>query len=148
MQSSVAKISHTQHRLSPQIALFFATLLAVSLAAPQGSYYSTPIPIVRSVGGGPNSDGSYAWEYETGNGIRAEEQGQFQPGQIEEQGTASVRGSYSYTAPDGTPISLNYVADENGFQPQGAHLPKVPAIPEGIARGLEWIANHPEQDNL
>lgn len=28
-----------------------------------------------------------------------------------------VVGGYSYTAPDGTIISVKYVADENGFHP-------------------------------
>lgn len=32
-----------------------------------------------------------------------------------------------------------------GFQPQGDHLPVAPAIPEAIARALEWIAAHPPQ---
>lgn len=30
-----------------------------------------------------------------------------------------AQGSYSYTAPDGTVINLNYIADdENGFKPE------------------------------
>lgn len=59
-------------------------------------------------------DGQYHYEYETGNGIAAKESG---------QAAHSVQGSYSYTAPDGTPVQMTYVADENGFQPQGSHLP-------------------------
>ena len=43
----------------------------------------------------------------------------------EESGTVS-RGSYSYTSADGAVISVNWVADENGFEPSGAHLPVVP----------------------
>ena len=37
-----------------------------------------------------------------------------------------VRGTISWTAPDGVVYTLNYVADENGFRPEGEHLPKVP----------------------
>lgn len=49
----------------------------------------------------------------------------------------SASGSFSYTAPDGQQIQLTYTADENGFVPQGAHLPTPPPIPEEILRSLE-----------
>lgn len=49
------------------------------------------------------------------NGIKAEEQGE-----VKNKGTdneiQSVRGSYSYTGPDGVLYTVTYIADENGFQ--------------------------------
>ncbi|XP_022909082.1 endocuticle structural glycoprotein SgAbd-4-like [Onthophagus taurus] len=93
-----------------------------------------------------NPDGSYQWSYETENGISANEQGQLKNVGGKEPGI-DAQGGFQYTAPDGTPIQLTYRADENGFQPQGAHLPVPPPIPEAIARALEWIAAHPEPEN-
>lgn len=57
-----------------------------------------------------------------------------------------AQGSYQYVAPDGTPIAVQYVANENGFQPQGEHIPTAPPIPEAILRALDWIAAHPPAD--
>lgn len=84
-------------------------------------------------------DGSYKFSYETGNGIKAEEQGELKNKGSENE-IQSVMGSYSYTAPDGQLITVNYVADENGFQPQGDHLPTPPPIPEAIRKALEATA--------
>merc|ERR1711946_80442 len=48
----------------------------------------------------------------------------------EEVGSVS-RGSYSYEL-EGVTYTVNWVADENGFQPTGAHLPVAPAMPEHV----------------
>lgn len=62
--------------------------------------------------------------YETTNGIRADQQGFLKnPGtQLEAQ---VMQGSYSYTGPDGLVYTITYIADENGFQASGAHIPTV-----------------------
>lgn len=82
-----------------------------------------------------NGDGTYRFSYETENGIKAQEQGEIKNKGSENE-IASVSGSYSYTAPDGQVITITYIADENGFQPQGDHLPTPPPIPEAIAKAL------------
>lgn len=48
----------------------------------------------------------------------AEEQGYLKNPGKENEEAQFAQGQFSYTAPDGTRISLTYVADENGFQPQ------------------------------
>ena len=53
----------------------------------------------------------------------------------EEPGSVS-KGSYSYTAPDGTLITVTWIADENGFQATGDHLPTPPPTPEHVVKLL------------
>ncbi|XP_057666408.1 endocuticle structural glycoprotein ABD-4-like [Diorhabda carinulata] len=98
--------------------------------------------IVSQTQEGPNPDGSYAWSYDTDNGISARETGRPKSADILE-----AQGEFKFTALDGTPIQLIYVADENGFQAQGAHLPTPPPIPDAILRSLEYNAQHPEEDD-
>lgn len=81
--------------------------------------------------------------FETGNGIIAEESGFLKNAGNPETEAQVVQGSSSYTSPEGHQIRLTYVADENGFQPQGAHLPTSPPIPAAIQRALEYLATLP-----
>ncbi|XP_055378256.1 pupal cuticle protein-like [Condylostylus longicornis] len=76
-------------------------------------------------------DGSYGWEYETGNGISASENG---------KGGEFAKGVFEWTSPEGEHVSIQYTADENGYQPSGSH---VPAVPDYIVRALEYIKAHP-----
>ncbi|KAH8355356.1 hypothetical protein KR093_011538, partial [Drosophila rubida] len=55
----------------------------------------------------------------------------------------NIHGNYGWISPEGEHIQITYVADENGYQPSGAHLPTPPPIPVEIQRALEWIAAHP-----
>ena len=61
--------------------------------------------------------------YETSDGTSAQEQGQLQNAGSENE-AISVRGQFSFVGLDGQTYTVTYVADENGFQPQGAHIPK------------------------
>ncbi|XP_066261653.1 pupal cuticle protein 20-like [Euwallacea similis] len=85
-----------------------------------------------------NNDGSgnYQWSYETSNGIKAEETGELKNAGSESEAQSAI-GSFSYTAPDGTEIKIEYTADENGFVPKGDHLPTAPPIPPEILKSLE-----------
>lgn len=59
---------------------------------------------------------------ETSDGFKKEEQGE-----IKNQGTAeeslAVTGKYSYVGDDGKTYEVKYTADENGYQPEGEHIP-------------------------
>ncbi|CAG9785090.1 unnamed protein product [Diatraea saccharalis] len=60
----------------------------------------------------------YHYAYETENGINAEEAGAVGSG-----GT-KARGFYEYIGDNGLKYRVDYTADENGFRPNGAHLPQ------------------------
>jgi hypothetical protein len=84
--------------------------------------------------------------YETENGIAAQEEGSIKNrGQQDE--AAVVQGVFSYTSPEGFPIKVTYIADENGFRAEGEHLPTAPPIPVAILRSLEYNKAHPEEDD-
>ncbi|XP_045446479.1 endocuticle structural glycoprotein SgAbd-2-like [Melitaea cinxia] len=127
-----------------------SVLVAMTYAAPQFQYQQQPqyplqvIPIIRQ-SQEINPDGSYQFSYETGNGITAQEQGYLKNAGIKDAEAQVAQGSFSYTSPEGVPISLTYVADENGFRAEGAHLPTPPPIPEAILRSLQTIASQPQQ---
>lgn len=60
--------------------------------------------------------------YEQSDNQVREEVGEFaNPGT--EQEYIIVRGYYAYPGEDGNEIRVAYTADENGFHPQGEHLP-------------------------
>ncbi|XP_069361657.1 uncharacterized protein [Maniola hyperantus] len=77
-----------------------------------------------------NEGDAYAYAYETENGIWAEENGVATNG-------VNAKGAFFYIGDDGVQYSMSYTADENGFVPQGDHIP---GIPEEILRALEQNA--------
>ncbi|CAK1584187.1 unnamed protein product [Parnassius mnemosyne] len=81
-----------------------------------------------------NNDGeTFSYAFETENGINAEENGVATNG-------VEAQGSYSYTGDDGQVYSVRYTAGQNGFVPEGDHLPTPPPIPEEILLALEQNA--------
>lgn len=77
--------------------------------------------------------------YDTENKISQNEAGQLKNAGSENE-AEEVHGSYTYTSPEGQTITVNYIANEYGFQPSGDHLPTSPPIPEAILKSLEQIA--------
>ncbi|KAJ8729985.1 hypothetical protein PYW07_017023 [Mythimna separata] len=106
-----------------------------------GAYGGAQIPILRYENVN-NGDGTYRYNYETGNGISAHESGA--PRAPGPEGLAvTAEGGFSYRAPDGQQVSLTYTADENGFHPVGSHIPTPPPIPAAILRSIEFNRQHP-----
>ncbi|XP_037046382.1 endocuticle structural glycoprotein SgAbd-2-like [Bradysia coprophila] len=93
-----------------------------------------------------NHDGSYQFSYTSGDGSQQQARGFVKNLGQKDLEAQVVQGSYSYTSPDGTPITVTYIADENGFRADGAHLPTPPPIPDAIARSLAYIKSvQPQQ---
>lgn len=111
-----------------QVSFLLVAICSSALSQPGNDL----IPIVRQFFD-IHPDGTYSYAYETGNKIYGEEQGF-----LKDPETQVKQGQYQYTSPDGTVVKLVYTADENGFQPQGEHLPTPPPIPPAIQRLLDY----------
>lgn len=65
---------------------------------------------------------SYNFGYETSDGIKREESAVVNNfgSDVEE---LVVRGTISWISPEGETINFNYVADKDGYRPEGTHIP-------------------------
>ncbi|XP_043239201.1 larval cuticle protein 65Ag1-like [Amphibalanus amphitrite] len=68
-----------------------------------------------------NPDGSFSYSYEQTDGQAVDVRGEQR--QIGEEFGTVMRGSYSFVGDDGVTYTVTWVADENGFQAEGDHLP-------------------------
>ncbi|XP_075161274.1 cuticular protein 78Ca isoform X2 [Haematobia irritans] len=80
-----------------------------------------------------NKDGDYKYDFQTSNGITMKGAG---------NAHGSV-GAIQYVSPEGLPITWTFVADSNGYHPEGDHIPM---RPEYIDRALQYIRTHPAID--
>ncbi|KAJ2946977.1 hypothetical protein O0L34_g16323 [Tuta absoluta] len=128
--------------------LFIFVVVALAVSAPQKPGGDQVVAILKQ-DFDQQPDGSYRYSYEAENGIKAEETGTLKKASGPDATDVIVaQGGFSYTAPDGTQINLNYIADdENGFRPEGAHLPTPPPIPPAIQKALDYLATLPPPRN-
>ncbi|XP_011253423.1 endocuticle structural glycoprotein SgAbd-3 [Camponotus floridanus] len=83
----------------------------------------------------------YNYTYNADTGIQAQESGHLN-NMGTNQEALEVRGSYSYTDKEGNTFQVSYIANENGFQPKGAHLPTIPPL---IKTALQYISKEEER---
>ncbi|KAF5298364.1 hypothetical protein FQR65_LT01142 [Abscondita terminalis] len=136
------------------LIVIFGTALAITVhqyaelhqQAPVLHHHSTPIPILKLEH--EQSKEGYKFSYQTGNGIHAQEHGYIKNYGDKKHETLVQHGSVTYHDEHGHPITLTYVADEHGFQPQGAHLPTPPPVPLEHQQHSEGAEQHiPVQEN-
>ncbi|KMR04590.1 larval cuticle protein lcp-17 [Lasius niger] len=77
-----------------------------------------------------------SYNYNTDIGIQVQEYGHLNNVGTKQE-ALEVRGSYNYTDNDGNTFQISYIANENGFQPKGTHLPTVPPL---IKKALQYSA--------
>ncbi|GJQ70338.1 hypothetical protein Trydic_g22772 [Trypoxylus dichotomus] len=104
-----------------KVVFVFAAIVALAVAAPQTA--DKDAVVVKSTFDNIGTDG-FEYSYETSNGIAAQEQGTLNNVGTEQESLA-VQGQFRYIGPDGVTYTVTYTADENGFKPQGEHIPSV-----------------------
>jgi len=99
-----------------KVALVFALFFVAVCARPQQD-----IQIVQAENDN-DGDGNYKFTYALSDGTNREESGSLkQVGEVQAQ---TQQGVVSWTSPEGQVITLRWKADENGYQPEGDHLPR------------------------
>ncbi|XP_026729271.1 larval cuticle protein 1-like isoform X1 [Trichoplusia ni] len=117
-------ISHELIKMK-SIILVALALVAVAAASPVDN---PPAAIVRSEFN-QNPQGSYNFGFETSDGTNREETGVVKEAFDEDNkphNVVVVRGSYRYINPEGQEEVIRYIADEEGFHPEGPSIPVAP----------------------
>ncbi|XP_076181736.1 flexible cuticle protein 12-like [Ptiloglossa arizonensis] len=100
----------------------FVFVVAVVYAAPPGLPQDAVV-LVKETPSDNIGVGGYNYAYELSNG-----QAHHETAEVINQGTENqalaVRGSFTWVDPStNLRYTVNYVADENGFHPEGEHIP-------------------------
>ncbi|XP_050310050.1 uncharacterized protein LOC126746006 isoform X2 [Anthonomus grandis grandis] len=116
-----------------KIFIALTCICGYSLAAEEGAAKTLQYEFKR------DGDAQYKFSFETSNGIKRDETGDEIPSIHDETNKAAlVKGSFTYPGADGKIYTVNYVADEAGFHPEGDHLKIPPFTP--------WIPGQPIDD--
>nr|XP_053653143.1 cuticle protein AM1199-like [Cherax quadricarinatus] len=92
-----------------------------------------PVEIISDLREGPDAEGKYSFNFESGDGTIRKEQGAPQG----ESGAVATQGEWSFTFPDGTPGQFSFVADGEGFKVQSDLLPQAPPLPPHAVAQIE-----------
>ncbi|KAI4481382.1 PREDICTED: endocuticle structural protein SgAbd-6-like [Polistes canadensis] len=105
------------------IIAFFAVLaVALALPAPQ-NVHKDEVVLVKETPSDNIGLGGYNYGYELSNGQHHQESAELKNAGSEDEALV-VRGTFSWVDPvTNQRFDVSYVADENGFHPQGEHLP-------------------------
>ena len=100
-----------------------AALVAVAVAAPQYQKQNQNVVVVKELLHDNIGLENYKYSYQLSDGQEKEENGEIHNFGTENE-SLHVKGSFTWVDPEtNQQYNVNYVADENGFQPQGAHIP-------------------------
>ncbi|XP_037044866.1 endocuticle structural protein SgAbd-6-like [Bradysia coprophila] len=100
-----------------KLIIVFVAVIALAVAAPADSDITVLKQSVDHV-----DPTGYKFEYEQSDGVSRSEEAIVKNVGTEQE-ALEVRGTITWTAPDGQVFTLNFVSDENGYRPEGAHLP-------------------------
>ncbi|KAM0734287.1 Flexible cuticle protein 12 [Formica fusca] len=112
-----------------KLIIVFAAVVAVALARSppvfNAEFDNSQTVLVKETPSNNIGIDGYQFGYELSNGQAHQESAQLVNAGQENESIA-VRGSFTYVDPvTNVRYTVNYIADENGFQPQGEHLPSV-----------------------
>ncbi|XP_071442999.1 endocuticle structural glycoprotein SgAbd-5-like [Hetaerina americana] len=97
-------------------------LAAVALVSARPQQNPNDVVITSYTNENIGVDG-YNFGYQLSDGTSRQETGELKNAGTENEAIV-VRGSFTYKGADGQEYTVNFVADENGYQPEGAHIPK------------------------